>query len=67
MAKLDKWAKKKIRKLDACDMSLVKLSTAAFALMIAKLWTPILSLDWYWYLIIAIVLAIKPIYNVYFK
>lgn len=67
MAKMKTWAKKKIRKLDMCDMSLVKLSTAAFALMVAKLWTPLLSLDWYWYLIIAIVLAIKPVYNVYFK
>ncbi len=67
MAKIEKWAKQKIRKLNACDIGLVKLSTAAFALMVAKLWTPILSLDWYWYLIIAIVLAIKPIYKVYIK
>ena len=67
MAKIDKWAKKKIRKLDAYDIGLIKLSTAAFALMVAKLWTPLLSLDWYWYLIIALVLAIKPVYKVHFQ
>jgi len=33
----------------------------AFGLMIAKLWSPILYLDWYWYLIIALLAAIKPI------
>jgi len=30
-----------------------------FGLMLAKLWAPILGLDWYWYLIIALVLSIK--------
>ena len=67
MKKFKKLAKKKIKKLDVCDISLIKLSTVAFALMIAKLWPPILSLAWYWYLIIAIVLALKPLYNVHIK
>ena len=61
----NKWTQQKIKKLDWFDIGLVKLSTGAFFLMIAKLWSPLLSLDWYWYLVIAIVLALRPIHRVY--
>ncbi len=57
------WANKKIGKLTWIDMGLTKLSVAAFVLMIAKLWTPLLSLDWYWYGLIFVVLAIIPLRN----
>lgn len=40
------------------DISLIKLSTAAFVLMVAKLWPPLLALDWHWYLAISIVVAL---------
>tara|TARA_Y100000294_G_scaffold63866_1_gene60522 strand:- start:3174 stop:3380 length:207 start_codon:yes stop_codon:yes gene_type:complete len=43
------------------DIRLMGLVGLAFGLMIAKLWSPILYLDWYWYLIIALLAAIKPI------
>jgi len=43
------WYSTGMKKLKWHDMSLVKLASMAFALMIAKLWTPLLSLDWYWY------------------
>ena len=43
------------------DIRLTGLVGLAFGLMIAKLWTPILYLDWYWYLVIALLAAIKPI------
>ena len=43
------------------DIRLMGLVGLAFGLMIAKLWEPILYLDWYWYLIIALLAAIKPI------
>lgn len=52
---------KKIKKMTWCDIKLIKLSTAAFVLMVAKLWAPILSLEWYWYLAIALVAMIKPL------
>ncbi len=48
-------------KADWADILLIKLGVFAFALMIAKLWDPILSLDWYWYLIISLVAAVKPL------
>ncbi len=55
------WADKEIKKYHWYDISLIKLSTAAFVLMIAKLWPPLLGLDWYWYLIIALVAALPPL------
>lgn len=55
------WASSVVKKFEWYDISLVKLSTAAFILMVAKLWAPILSLDWYWYLLIALVVSIRPV------
>ena len=62
-----KWYKSKVKKLHWYDVSLIKLSTFAFALMIAKLWLPILSLEWYWYLALALLAAVKPMMNVFGK
>ena len=59
------WMNSNIQKCVWYDISLVKLSTAAFILMIAKLWTPILSLEWYWYLIIAVLAAIMPVMKMF--
>ncbi len=61
------WMDAKIQKCKWYDLSLVKLSTAAFILMVAKLWAPILSFEWYWYLIIAILAGIKPAMVVFGK
>ena len=52
---------KGIKKCRWFDISLIKIASFAFALMIAKLWSPILSLDWYWYLIIVILASIRPV------
>ena len=43
------------------DIRLVRLSGFALGLMIAKLWEPILYLDWYWYLVITLLALIKPV------
>ena len=48
------------------DIRLAVLVGLAFGLMIAKLWEPILYLDWYWYLVIALLASIKPI-TTFFK
>jgi hypothetical protein len=55
------WVDAKIRKYDWTDIGLIKLSVAGFVLMIAKVWTPLLSLDWSWYGIICVLAAIKPV------
>ena len=43
------------------DIRLVRLAGFALGLMIAKLWEPILYLDWYWYLVITLLALIKPV------
>lgn len=54
------WFEKRIRLFHWFDISLIKLSSAAFALMVAKLWPPLLSLDWQVYFLIT-VLAAAPV------
>ena len=43
------------------DFRLNGLAGFAIALMIAKLWEPLLGLNWYVYLIVAILASIKPL------
>jgi len=57
------WADSKVKKLSWIDVKLIQLSVAGFVLMIAKLWEPLLSLNWYWYAVIAVLAAIKPAYR----
>ena len=47
------------------DMSLVKISSMIFALLIAKYWDWILSADWYWYIILFLLSVIRPFYLLY--
>ncbi len=47
------------------DVSLTKLAVFGATLMLAKLWPPVLSLEWYWYLIIWVLAAIRPLATVY--
>ncbi|MCK4670223.1 MAG: hypothetical protein KAT43_03390 [Nanoarchaeota archaeon] len=61
-----KWANSKIKKFKWHDISLTKLSVLFFALFLAKVWPAILGLDWYWYLILCIVVAI-PVWMKLFK
>ena len=62
-----KWINSRIRNMDYFDIQLIKLSVAGFVLMIAKLWEPILSLEWYWYALIFCLAAIRPLYRVFKK
>ena len=61
------YVNKRIGALDWTDIGLIKLTVAAFILMLAKLWKPLLSLDWYWYAIISLLAVIKPFYKIYIK
>ncbi|MFH1779568.1 MAG: hypothetical protein ABH803_00285 [Candidatus Micrarchaeota archaeon] len=63
----EKWMNAKVKKLHWCDFPLIKVSIAAFTLMLAKLWTPLLSLDWTWYAVIFVITAIKPAYKMFLK
>jgi hypothetical protein len=62
---LFKWMESKTRNLKWYDISLTKLATAAFALMAAKLWPALLSLDWTVYLVVFVIAAIRPCYSLF--
>lgn len=47
-------------KADWLDVGLIKIAVFAATLFLAKLWKPLLSLEWYWYLALWIITAIKP-------
>jgi len=57
------WADSKVKNLGWVDVQLIKFSVMGFVLMIAKLWEPLLSLDWYWYAVIAVLASIKPLHK----
>lgn len=59
------WATQKVKKMDAYDLQCVKLGVFVTALLVAKLWSPILSLEWYWYAIIAVVAFIRPFHRIW--
>ncbi|OIO61743.1 hypothetical protein COY26_03465 [Candidatus Woesearchaeota archaeon CG_4_10_14_0_2_um_filter_33_10] len=54
------WMNKKVKNMDGIDIALTKIGVAAFILMVAKLWSGILALPWYWYAIIFVLAAIRP-------
>lgn len=62
-----KWVDSKVKHLRWFDISLIKLSTAAFVLLVAKFYPPILSLEWYWYVVLGLVAAIRPIMAMFRK
>ena len=55
---------KKIKKMNIWDMGMTKLSVAGIILMVAKLWTPLLSLEWYWYGLIFLLPAVVVMYRI---
>ena len=59
------WLNSSVNNFGWVDIKLVKWSTAGFILMVAKLWPPLLSLEWYWYLLIAVLAAIRPVYKAF--
>ncbi len=55
------------KNFDIWDMGLTKWTVFFFTLMLVKFWPVLLSLDWYWYLGVAIVLMIRPLYHFFGK
>lgn len=52
-------------KADWIDVGFIKIAVFAATLLLSKLWEPILSLDWYWYLIISVAAVIRPFITSY--
>jgi hypothetical protein len=65
------WLNKRVKKMDAWDVGLVKLSVAAFVLFVITIWSAAMSwvhsVNTWYFLIAMIVLALRPWYRVYFK
>ena len=57
------WANEKTRGMDVWDIGLTKLTVLFVTLLIVKFWPAIASLDWYWYLAAAVVMASRPMYR----
>ncbi len=64
---LIEWANKREKQLDIFDIGLTKLTVLFATLLIVKFLPGIVSLEWYWYLAAAIVVAIRPMYRFYIK
>lgn len=56
------WINERIKRLNCCDIGLTKVCVLAFALLLAKLWPPVLSLEWYWY---ALAFAVTYVYLIF--
>lgn len=52
---------KNIKKLDICDISLIKATSFLFALLLVGFFPQIASLEWYWYALAILLLAYRPV------
>ncbi|RLG21430.1 hypothetical protein DRN74_02610 [Candidatus Micrarchaeota archaeon] len=62
-----KYFDEKVKKLKAIDISFVKLSAFLFAFFVAALIPDIvIEYKWYW-LLLSVLAAVKPLYSAYIK
>lgn len=61
------WMKSMADKLDWYDFGILKLGVFTFTLALAKLWPPILNLDWYWYGIVFIIAWVWLLFKIFSK
>jgi hypothetical protein len=62
-----KWADARVRKMGWVDIALIKMAVVGFVLVVAKLWTPLISFEWYWYALLCVLCAIRPLSKVFKK
>ena len=65
MSDFSQWLNVKSQKMKWYDVGFVKMSVMGFTLLIAKVWPPILALDWWWYGVIFLVFYFLAVYRVY--
>ena len=51
---------KRLKNLDVLDVALTKWSAVFFGLLLATLWPIIITVAWYWYAALMVVLAVRP-------
>ena len=59
------WANKQLKKYDLVDIKLIQIAAFVFALLVAKFWSQILSLDWYWYVLVIVIALIRPMMKLF--
>jgi hypothetical protein len=57
------WANSKLNKLDSIDMAFVKISCFAFGIILARLIPVLTEINIWWFVILWIALAIKPLFK----
>ncbi len=57
----------KTKKLDWLDVGLIKWSCIAFGIILAMLIPALLEINIWWFVAIAVILAIRPLYRAYIK
>jgi hypothetical protein len=55
------------KNFDATDIGMIKVSVLAATLLIAKYWTAVTSLAWYWYVIVFVLVIIRPLKHMFSK
>ena len=61
------WMEKGVKKMDWMDIGLTKASVFLLTLLLAKHWPALYSLDWYWYLGLALIAAARPMHKFFSK
>lgn len=61
------WLNEKHKNTDFWDTGFTKAAVFFFTLMLVKFFPTLTSFEWYLYLIVAIVLAIRPLYHIFGK
>jgi hypothetical protein len=51
----------KIQKFSTTDLTLVKLTTVLLTILVVKQFPSLINLNWHWYFIGAVFLAVKPL------
>ncbi len=69
--KMIAWLNKRLKKIDAWDMALIKWSVVAFVLFIITIWSAAMtwvnSVNPWYFLVVFIILVIRPFYKIYLK
>lgn len=62
---------KAVKKLDAWDLVLIRLSVIAFAFFLLRVWTGLMSwvhsMNFWWFFAAWLILAARPVYRRYLK
>lgn len=61
------WMNSRINRFSIIDIKLVQGAAMCFAVIIVKLIPQILTIDMAWFVVLAILLAARPMYIMYFK